>query len=334
MFKNKFVKIIFGIILFFLLIFILLWAFSFKKYDVDFGVSFSPEYAQSLGLDWRETYEAILDDLKPQYIRLAVPWSLVERNDGQYSYDDIDYLMNQAQSHNAKVVLTIGQKIPRWPECFIPDWTYSMTLEAKNQKLLNYIQTTVERYKNYSSLEYWQVENEPFIPFKFGECTFFNEKIVSSEVGLVHTLDPLRKIIVTDSGELSSWRKASLTGDILGTTLYRTVQNPLGFTIRYVLLPPAFYTVRARLWDNSYDNFFVSELQAEPWFTNSNPTNTSVTIQNKTGSLKQIEKNIEYSHYVGASRVYLWGVEWWYWMKTTQNDSSYWDQIKITLSSQ
>lgn len=332
MFKNKFVKIILGIILFFLLIFILLWAFSFKRYNVDFGVSFSPEYAQSLGLDWRETYEAILDDLKPQYIRLAVPWSLVERNDGQYSYDDIDYLMNQAQSHNAKVILTIGQKIPRWPECFIPDWTYAMTLEAKNQKLLNYIQTTVERYKNYSSLEYWQVENEPFIPFKFGECAFFDKKIVSSEVSLVRSLDSHRKIIVTDSGELSSWYKASIAGDILGTTLYRTVQNPFGFTIRYVLLPPAFYTFRARLWDNSYDNFFVSELQAEPWFTNSNPTNTPVNIQEKTGSLKQIEKNIEYSHYVGASRVYLWGVEWWYYMMEKQNDSSYWDEVKNILN--
>lgn len=334
MFKHKLIKIIIWIILFFLLIFILLWAFSFKRYDVDFGISFSKEYTESLGLDWRETYDAIFKDLKPHYIRLSVPWSMVEEVRDEYNFDDIDYQMNIAKQNDTKVVLTLGQKIPRWPECYIPDWTYSMSSQSKDQKLLDYIKTTVERYQNYPNLEYWQVENEPFIPFKFGECTFFNEKIVSEEVSLVRSLDPDRKVIVTDSGELSSWHKASLTGDILGTTLYRTVQNPLGFTIRYVLLPPAFYTFRARLWNNSYENFFVSELQAEPWFTNSNPTNTPVMIQEKTGSLKQMKKNIEYSHYVGASRVYLWGVEWWYWMKTTQNDSSYWDQIKITLRSQ
>jgi hypothetical protein len=333
MFKHKFVKIIIWVILFFLLIFILLWAFSFKRYNVDFGISFSKEYTQSLGLDWKETYDAIFRDLRPHYIRLAIPWSMVERESNQFNFDDIDYQINVANQNNTKVVLTIGQKVPRWPECYIPEWAETISQEDRDKELLSYIRNTVERYKGYSNLEYWQVENEPYIPFNFGECKIFNQSVVIDEVNLVHTLDPTRKIIVTDSGELSSWHKASIAGDIFGTTLYRTVQNPLGFTIRYVLLPPAFYTFRARLWDNSYDNFFVSELQAEPWFTNSNPTNTPVTIQEKTGSLKQIEKNIEYSHYVGASRVYLWGVEWWYYMMEKQNDPSYWDMIMRTLAN-
>jgi hypothetical protein len=29
--------------------------------------------------------------------------------------------------------------------------------------------------------------------------------------------------------------------------------------------------------------------------------------------------------------IYVWGVEWWYWMKITQNNSTLWDAAKMFI---
>jgi hypothetical protein len=331
--RRKIKKTLIILLAIILSVYVVLWAFSFKKYQVEFGVSFSPEYAESLGLDSKEVYKEILNDLKPKYIRLTVPWSRVEINRGSYSFDNVDYYMNEAQKHNAKVLLAIGQKVPRWPECYIPEWIKTTPIDEKKKELLFYIETTVNRYKNHQALEYWQVENEPFIKFEFGECGIFDESSVLEEVELVKSLDSKHKIIMTDSGELSTWQKASSMGDILGVTLYRVVRTPNGIVWTYDWIPSAFYKIRANIWGRGYSNFFVSELQAEPWFTNGTPANTAIGVQEQTSSLGQMQKNISFSKKVGASRAYFWGVEWWYWMKTKQNNPSYWEEGKKELSS-
>ncbi len=308
-----------------------LWATSFKKYPVSFGISFSPEYATSLGLDWKETYLAMLNDLKPKYIRLAIPWSRVEANKNSYRFEDIDYMMNEASKHDVKVLLAFGQKVPRWPECYIPDWIKTTPANNRKGELLSYIEKVIGRYKNNSALELWQVENEPFIKFDFGDCQVFDKNSIAEEVTLVKKLDTSHKVVLTDSGELSTWQDAAKMSDVLGVTMYRTVRTPGGFIVNYGLVPAAFYKVRAFMWGKDYNDFFVSELQAEPWFTNGTPTNTSIEVQEQTASIDQLSKNISYAQYVGASRAYLWGVEWWYWMKTKQSDSKYWNEVKGVL---
>jgi len=331
--KNFFKKFAIFLILILVVIYVLLWVFSFKKYNVEFGVSFSPEYAESLGLDSKKVYAEILTDLKPKYIRLAVPWSRVEVDRNAYSFVNVDYYMNEAEKHNVKVLLALGQKVPRWPECYIPEWIKTTPVNEKKKELLSYIETTVNRYKNHPALEYWQVENEPFIKFEFGECGIFDESSVMEEVNLVHSLDNKHKVIMTDSGELSTWQKASSMGDILGVTVYRVVRTPNGVVWTYNWVPPSVYKIRASFWNRDYNNFFVSELQAEPWFSGGTPANTKIDIQEQTSSLAQMQKNIAFTKKVGASRAYFWGVEWWYWMKTTQNNPSYWEEGKKELGN-
>jgi hypothetical protein len=305
-----------------------LWIFSSKQYQVDFGVSYSPEYAESLGLDSKKAFNEIVTDLKPKYIRLAVPWSRVEIDRGAYSFSAIDYYMNEAESHEVKVILALGQKVPRWPECYIPEWIKTTPITEKKKELLAYIETTVKRYKDHPALEYWQVENEPFIKFEFGECGVFDESFVKGEVELVSSLDSKHKVVMTDSGELSTWQKASSMGDILGVTLYRVVRSKNGFIWNYGWIPASVYGLRADLWGKNYNNFFISELQAEPWFTGGTPANTEIDVQEQTSSLKQMQKNIAFAKKIGASRAYFWGVEWWYWMKTVQNNPNYWEEGK------
>lgn len=317
-------KIILSLISFFILAYGAFWLFSFRHYDVTFGVSYSPQHAKYLGFSHDEVYDAILNELKPETIRLAVPWSQVEALDDSYDYEEIDEMLSKVLNTDTKVVLTIGQKVPRWPECYIPSWVAGLSEEKRKEELLEYVRATVSRYKEHPSIEYWQVENEPFIRFPFGECAYFELDSVEDEIKLVKELDPKRLVIVTDSGELSTYRRPSWMGDVLGTTVYRTVRT-FGLVVQYDWLPAAFYKSRARLWGNDQEHFFISELQAEPWFKG------DVSVEQDTFSVKRFDQNIEYAKKVGASRAYLWGVEWWYFMKEKGGDSGYWEKAKEVL---
>ena len=44
--------------------------------------------------------------------------------------------------------------------------------------------------------------------------------------------------------------------------------------------------------------------------------------------LSQFRKNIEFAEKTGFKRFYLWGSEWWYWLKITKGDSNIWEETK------
>lgn len=309
-----------------LCIFLLGWILSMKKYPAEWGVSFDPDHARSLGLDWKKVYVATLTELRPSHIRIATKWSQIESTRGIYFFEDMDWMLDEAAKHGTRVTLAIGQKVPRWPECHIPSWAEG-SLQIHEPEFMAFVEAVVGRYKTHSSLDLWQVENEPFITFKFGECAEYDPSIIYRELPLVQKLDPEHKIMTTDSGELNIWWRATRIGDVFGTTIYRNVRIPTGHTFTYSWLPPGLYKMRARLLQRPYEKFYVSELQAEPWFTTGGPLDTSVAIQEETMSARTLEKNIDYAERVGASRIYLWGVEWWYYMKEVRGDARYWDLI-------
>jgi len=35
--------------------------------------------------------------------------------------------------------------------------------------------------------------------------------------------------------------------------------------------------------------------------------------------------NIDFAKRTGFNEIYVWGVEWWYWMKTVHHDARYWN---------
>ena len=314
-----------------LVIYGIFWLFSLKAYPVSFGVSYDIEYAKYLGLDWKKTYQSILTDLHPTSIRISAPWNQIESMQGYYDFSNVDYLVNEAKKKNIKVLLVVGQKVPHWPECHFPEWAKEIPKENRKPELLKFVTQVVNRYKNNSALEYWQVENEPYISFNFGECTRFDDGAVGEEVALVRKLDSKHKILITDSGELSTWYPAAKTGDLFGTTMYRVVRAPNGWVVKYDWLPSAFYKLKAKLLGASYNKFFVAELQAEPWFLNGSAMNNTLAQQRQTFDINRFKKNISYAEHLGASRAYLWGVEWWYWMKVKQNDPTYWNYAKEVL---
>jgi Beta-galactosidase len=293
---------------------------------IKWGVTFSESYAKDLGLDWQQVFIATLDDLGVKNYRIAVAWDAVEPADGNYDFRDVDWMLDQAEERNAKAFLAIGRRTPRWPECHTPDWAKTMSLADQNQKLLDLLRAEVGHFKNRSTVTAWQVENEPLLDV-FGVCPPGDIKLLSEEIQLVKTLDPSRPVIVTDSGELSFWVRTGWNADILGISMYRETWNKwLGYF--YYPITPAFYRQKAAAVYPIVKKVIVTELQAEPWPAHQTSIpQTPIAEQYKSMNIQRFRDNVEFARRVGFPEVYLWGVEWWYWIRE-RGDSSFWNEAK------
>lgn len=298
--------------------------------EIKWGVAFSKYFTEKLGLDWQDTYSAILNDLKPKYLRLPIYWQDVEPQSGVYNFSDYDWMVSEAQKRNVKLILVIGRKMPRWPECHLPAWAVSLSEGSQQTRLLKVIPEIVDHYKNLDNLYLWQVENEPFLPF--GECPRWSADFLDKEIELVRSLDQTHKIIITDSGELSFWLPSAKRADVFGTTMYRVIWNKYLGYFKYPL-PPRFFWLKANLVHLFYPSkaIVVSELQAEPWARNM-PYETPLAEQFKSMDFNQFKENIAYARQVGFPAVYLWGAEWWYWLKTKHNDERFWEAAREIIS--
>ena len=293
--------------------------------NIVWGVNFSQKHATALGLNWAETYLALMDDLGAGRVKIATYWDLLEPEEYKYQWEDLDWQVEQAENRGAKLILVIGMKTPRWPECHIPGWARSKSKADQQRKILNLVEEIVLRYGDSSAIQYWQVENEPFFPF--GDCPWVDKEFLQKEIALVKQLDSLhRQIIISDSGEGSFWVAAAKMGDIAGTTLYKKVwTHQIG---RYFTWPfnPTFYWRKAQLIKRFFGKeVWVVELQAEPW----GPKllyDSPLEEQEKTMNLEQFSYMIDFAKRTGLDTFYLWGGEWWYWMKEKQNNPAIWNE--------
>lgn len=300
--------------------------FSSPKGPV-YGVSYASSYAWHLGLDPKEVYLKLLDDLKVRNIRISVFWNQIEPKQGFLDFSELDWLMGEAQKRDAKIILAVGRRVPRWPECHTPLWARQDGQAQEDQFLLAYLKELVKHGRDYPSLRMWQVENEPFLDL-FGECPKRNKKLLLQEIALVRELDPKTQIMVTDSGEFGSWLRTRKLGDYLGTSIYRVVAQSWSGYIKYGgFIPPAYYRLKAFLIRKPTEKIIVSELQAEPW-TPKELLKTSLSEQLRSMNLEQFNKNIDFARRTGFSETYLWGAEWWYYMKIKQNDPSFWEEAR------
>ncbi len=295
--------------------------------NILWGVNFSQKHTENLKLDWKKTYLALIEDLGVKDIKLSVPWDWVENEKDGYFFDDVDWQIKEAEKHEAKVIMSIGMKTSRWPECHIPGWAKDLPKEERENEVLKYLQEMVLRYSASNAIIFWQVENEPFFPF--GECPETDEKFLQKEIELVKSLDPQKRpIIISDTGEFSLWLKAAKFGDIVGTTMYKKVWSKELGVYLYAPFPPLFYWLKVQLIKTVFNKEVQCvELQVEPW----GPVllyDLSLEEQKKTMDLECFKKNIEFAKKTGLDTFYLWGAEWWYQMKEKYNQPEIWDEAK------
>lgn len=302
------------------------WIPTYENADAVWGVTFSQFYAaEELGLDWRTAYRGVLDELRPAKIRLVAYWQYLEPQPGELHFEDLDWQIAEAAARGIPVTLALGYRVPRWPECHWPEWVRRETPEEFRKEVKEYLTRVVERYQQEPAIERWQVENEPLFAF-FGVCPPPDSAFLDEELSLVKSIDSTRPIMLTDSGEFSTWRKVAGRSEIIGTTLYRTVWNQYtGWWTHF--LPPSWYALRARLAQMfmGTEQVIIAELQAEPWAAgNRSIVAVPFEVQTERFDLAEFERTITFARATGLSEIYLWGAEWWYWRRT-QGDASFWD---------
>ena len=323
--RKKIVLLAVVVLLVILAMFFYLFKAPMAK-KITWGAAFSQKHAQDLGLDWKETYLVLLDGLKIKNLKVAAHWDLIEPRPDVYDFSDLDWQMAQAQSHGAKVMLAVGMKTPRWPECHVPDWAKDIGKEKQQDDILKMLAAVVEHYDSDQTITSWQVENEPL--FSFGQCPWIDKAFLAKEATLVRGLDlQKRPVVISDSGEGSWWFNAAKIGDVVGVTMYRRVYfSELKAYVTYPI-PPAFYWVKAGYIGAIFHKSVIcGELQAEPWAANQRYDGGDGDA--KTMDIKQFKENIVFAQNTGLDTFYLWGAEWWYWMKTKHNQPQFWEEAK------
>lgn len=329
-FKNK--KLIAAAIILLAIVMLIPLASIRPIYDKDelsYGVTFSPRLVRGMGLNWQAAFTDMLDDLGVKKFRLMAYWDEIEYKPGVFNFDDLDWQINEAAKRNASVILAVGGRLPRWPECHFPDWAKDLSNQERQEKILNYLQQVIERYKDKNNIIAWQIENEPFLPH-FGDCPKLDKAFLDKEIKLARSLDR-RPIIITDSGELSVWVPAASRADIFGTSLYRdTYSYQLGRYIHYPLTP-GFFRLKANLTEflsmPKPRDLIVIELQAEPWGPKPYYQLTKQERE-RTMNLEKFRDILEFSRRSGFREFYLWGVEWWWWEREVNGDGSMWEEAR------
>ncbi len=315
------------LVLILLISLIIIYSLSFATGNkIEYGMTYSHKYAKELGLNWQDAFVGLVDDLGIKKFRLMAYWDSLELSKGIYDYTELDWLIRRAEYSGAEVVLVVGRRQPRWPECHQPEWVEALTRSEQMAEELSMIEATVNHYKQYDNIIAWQVENEPFLSV-FGECPKTTDEFYTKKLELVRSLDN-RPTIITDSGELSTWKKSANLNPIMGSSIYRYVWNPLYGDFIYPL-PPAYYNWKAKALYKTTQlrEVFISELQLEPW-TSKPIIDVSLEEQYKSMNMNRFNDSIKYAKRIGFDTIYLWGGEWWYWLKTNHGEDSFWQAAK------
>ncbi|PIZ61697.1 hypothetical protein COY17_03815 [Candidatus Saccharibacteria bacterium CG_4_10_14_0_2_um_filter_52_9] len=290
------------------------------------GVSFIPAYAESLGVDPQQTMDGLLD-IGVKNFRLVSYWDQIEQTHGSYDFTQLDWQFQKAEARHAKIILTVGLRQPRWPECHMPDWAQNEPINQWQPQLEAYMQAVINRYKGSPSLDKYQLENEYFLK-GFGLCTDYSRQRLVSEYNLVKKLDPGRTVIVGRSNNALGFPTGQPQPDEFSISVYKRVWDA-GVTHRYLEYPyPAWYYG----WLAGAQKIFlhkdmaIGELQAEAWAPNLKTIKEiSLNEQNKSLNAQRLKDRFEYGKATGMREIYAWGAEYWYYRQQVLHDPSLWN---------
>lgn len=315
---------------------IFFWLRPHPPAEYHYGVTFSNKYATEIGQNWQDTYLKILDDLGVDNLRLVAYWDEIEPQKDQYDFGVIKWQLDEAEKRNIPVILIVGRKVVRYPECFEPQWWEAIQSEvAREEELYEFVKVTIDELKHYKNITMWQIENEPFFPF--GDCAGdIKWSVLQREIAIARSLDS-RPILVQDSGEGGVWLPTYLSGDYLAISMYRRIWFDFWGVIFgksvYFQYPLQYWTykIKAELVNVPPDRIIVTELQAEPW----GPVNNAYLTReekDKTMSRELFIDTINYAQRTGFDDLYFWGAEWWLFEKETKGEPFYWDTMKALFN--
>lgn len=301
-----------------------------------------------------QTLELLLTGLGARHVRLSVEWDQVEPVEGLFDFELLDAELAAAERTGAKVVLSIGMKAQRHPEYYIPTWTFDKPGGAPRSRAdgaevsrdpvlrtaaLTMASAVVRHASSSPVIEGWMAENEPYLGSPRAHRWRLDRDYVRELVAVIRANDPQARPVVINHGEKlvfdHRWRWALADADVLAGSIYpyRFWPVPWGKQVQSILelgpLTPN-YPERARKARAIGKQYWLTELQAEPW---ADPDVRLITPTNPTKDLTpaHLRKNLDYGRRTGATRIYLWGAEWWLFQRDRYGDSRYWDIARAAI---
>src|SRR5712692_7425846 len=327
---------------------------------VQVGISFSPRRAASLGLDYRKAFTR-LEALHFRVIRLSVYWDQVD----QEGYDQLDWLMSEAQRAGQPVVLAVGMKALGWPEFYIPASAMPAAALTQGQDAasdaslrdatLSFVSDTVLRYRDNSTLVAWQIENEPFN--RAGpQRLWIDAEFLRDEITSVRQLDGHRRPLIVNAFshfnfvfDQASARQGFDIRQVLGFEADSAERDGLSVLSRGDVLGLDVYTAigyrflgqdhmshadgdwpdrLSRVLDLAHKQgkqAWITEAQAEPW--ESSDLNYANPKSTSPQAIRGIFENLKDA---GFTTVLFWGSEYWLW-QADHGDTRWIETIRTIL---
>ncbi len=305
-----------------------------KNEPLKIGATFIPDYATYFDLDPKDTMQKMITDLGIKQFRLVSYWKDIEKSEGVYDFSGLDWQFDMAANAGAKVSLAIGLRQPRWPECHAPNWAQTESIDVWYPKLKNYMTAVINHYKDNPVLESYQLENEFFMTV-FGICPDHSRWRLVDEYNMVKQLDTNTPVIVSRSNNWVGLPLGDPRPDKFGISIYKRVWDKT-FTKRYFEYPmPAwFYSSLAGGAEILTGNdMVIHELQVESWLPDDFDMKTaSIDEVYKSMNPERLKDRIKYGVATGMREIYLWGPEWWLYLKDKKGAPELWDTAKTELA--
>lgn len=310
------------------------YIFKHKSEPLSIGATFVADYSRRFGIEPKETLYATIHDLGIKKLRLVSYWKIHEKTEGTYDFSELDWQFKMAEEADVKVSLAIGLRQPRWPECHEPDWALGKPIDFWYPRLKDYMTKVIERYGDNPVLESYQLENEFFMEV-FGICPDHSRWRLEEEYDLVKRLDPNTPIIVSRSNNWIGLPLGNPRPDRFAISVYKRVWDKT-LTKRYFEypLPAWFYAALAGGAEiMTGRDMIIHELQAEAWLPEGIEMETaSIDELYKSMNPIRLKNRIRYGVATGMRDIYLWGPEWWYFMKEKRGDPELWDTAKTEIA--
>ena len=345
------------------------WAHSGAIADSEIGINFSCNQAEYLLLedralgaagyvpdnrpgrdDWcASALSRLLTETGARHVRVNVEWSQVEPEEGRFDFGLVDALLAAAEENGAHVLLGVGIKGQRAPEFYIPDWVSKRTTLREGEVIsddpaihdaaLAMVAAVVRHVAVSPAVEAWQAENEPYVASARSEGWTLSRQYVTEVVETIRANDPQARPVSINHAQHwvfdQRWRDALADSDVLAASLYPFRNYSvlgLHFVANIVEFGPlgSNYRLQGRLAHEAGKQFWITELQAEPWTDGDarliSPENPSPNL-----SPAKLRTNIDYGRRAGADRLYLWGAEWWLFEEQRYGDSRWMETVRAAV---
>jgi hypothetical protein len=203
------------------------------------------------------------------------------------------------------------------------------------------VAAVIDHVASSSAIDTWEADNEPYLPSWRADEWTLGRDFVRDEVRMIHEHDPGGRLVLVNHGQVwvtdHNWKAALQDGDAFGVSLYPFRDYELfgkTFVVPINELGPMTpnYAAQARAAHASGRPFYITEMQAEP-FLNADlrlvsPANPAVNL-----TPAYFRRNIDYARRAGATRVYLWGAEWWLYELDHFGDRTWWDLGRTAITT-